>query len=83
MSLQEAVGDDRISERLIQWLHGASIEVVPLGQRAVERLRAQFDPGTEVFVNFLPNGRISESIQTAKALNQAGFKPIRAEYARC
>ena len=75
-SVLETVGDDPISERMIKWLHGASIEVVPLGRQAVEDLRTQFDPGTDIFVNFLPKGAASDSVETAKALKRAGFNPI-------
>ncbi len=41
---------------------------------AIDALHDQFDPGTEVYVNFLPNGDYRAVLDTATRLRRAGFR---------
>jgi methylenetetrahydrofolate reductase (NADPH) len=61
---------------LVDLLHHASIEIAPDHARSVDILHDQFDPGTEVFVNFIPNGDYRPIIDTAQRLRRAGFSPV-------
>ena len=45
----------------------------PDSARAIAALHEQFDPGTEVFVNFLPDGDYRAVAETAARLRRAGF----------
>jgi methylenetetrahydrofolate reductase (NADPH) len=61
--------------RLVELLHGASIEVAAHPEVAA-KLRGAFDPGTEVFINQPPSGDYRACVATAAALHRAGFVPV-------
>jgi methylenetetrahydrofolate reductase (NADPH) len=64
-----------VQERLVRLLQAASIEIAPKAV-AVAHLRIAFDPGTDVFVNQIPEGDDSDVVATAVALRRAGFQPV-------
>jgi methylenetetrahydrofolate reductase (NADPH) len=61
---------------LIDLLNHASIEITAGSLRAIAALQDQFDPGTEVFVNFMPGGDWRTVADTAIAVRRAGFQPV-------
>lgn len=61
---------------LVDLLTGASLEIAPGHPKAIDALHDQFDPGTEVYVNFLPNGDHGAVLDTATRLRRAGFEPV-------
>jgi len=61
---------------MIDLLHHASVEVSPHAHKAAGLLRDKFDPGTDVFISFLPTGDYKEVVKTAAALRHAGFNPV-------
>ena len=61
---------------LAEFLAQASIEIAPGRPQALDALREHFDPGTEVFVNFLPNGDAGAVAETAVQVRRAGFVPV-------
>lgn len=71
----EAVGVGSAS-LLVNLLHHASIEIAAGHARSVDILHDQFDPGTEVYVNFMPNGDYRPIADTARRLRRAGFNPV-------
>jgi methylenetetrahydrofolate reductase (NADPH) len=67
---------DRPSTRLRRLLAQASVEVSAREGSAVERVRANFPKGTEVFVNALPGDDLRRSIELAARLRAAGYEPV-------
>ena len=61
---------------LVELLHHASIEIAAGHPRTVDALHDQVDPGTEVFVNFMPKGDYRVVTETATRLRRAGFHPV-------
>ncbi len=61
---------------LVDLLGRASIEIAPARPHAIEALKDQFDPGTEVYINFLPNGDHRDVVKTAAWVRRAGFMPV-------
>jgi methylenetetrahydrofolate reductase (NADPH) len=61
---------------LVDLLNHASIEIAAGSARALAALHDQFDPGTEVFVNFIPGGDWRVVADTAAALRRGGFHPV-------
>jgi methylenetetrahydrofolate reductase (NADPH) len=61
---------------LVDLLNHASIEIAAGSTRAIAALHEQFDPGTEVFVNFLPDGDHRAVAETAAGLRRSGFQPV-------
>ena len=57
-------------------LSGASVEVTPGDLKQVATLAQYFATGTDVHVTYLPNGNVSETVATARALREAGFNPV-------
>lgn len=65
-----------VAALLVDLLNHASIEVAAGSARAIAALHDQFDPGTEVFINVLPDGDYRVVADTAAALRRAGFQPV-------
>ena len=61
---------------LVALLSRASIEIAAGHPRTMDTLHDQFDPGTEVFVNFTPSGDYPAVAETAAQLRRAGFNPV-------
>jgi methylenetetrahydrofolate reductase (NADPH) len=68
--------EDGVAPLLVELLTHASIEISAGSSRAVAALHDQFDPGTEVFVNFIPGGDWRVIAETAAAVRRAGFQPV-------
>lgn len=62
--------------RMIDLLHHASVEVSPHAHRVAGTLRDKFDPGTDIFISFVPSTDYREVVKTAAALRHAGFNPV-------
>lgn len=71
-----ASGGNPAAPLLVELLHHASVEIAAGSGKALAQLHEHFDPGTEVFVNFLPSGDWRPVADTAAALRRAGFKPV-------
>lgn len=67
-------GTGGFQQTLIGLLHEASVEVTP--RAATPALRDLYDPGTEVFVSFLPGGDWRAVAATAAELRRQGFCPV-------
>jgi methylenetetrahydrofolate reductase (NADPH) len=65
-----------VAALLVDLLGHASIEITAGSARAITALHDQFDPGTEVFVNFIPGGDWRVIADTAAAVRRAGFQPV-------
>lgn len=65
-----------IAPVLVELLRHASVEITAGSPRAIAHLHDQFDPGSEVFVNFLPDGDYRTVVDTAVALRRAGFQAV-------
>jgi methylenetetrahydrofolate reductase (NADPH) len=70
------MADGPAARVLAKLLSGASIEVSPGNLRAVAALRNRFAPGTEVFINFLPDTEHRVVVETASALWAANYEPV-------
>lgn len=62
--------------RMIDLLHHVSVEVSPHAHGAANAMRDKFDPGTDVFISFVPSSDYREAVKTAAALRHAGFNPV-------
>lgn len=71
-----ASGGNPAAPVLVELLHNASVEISAGSAKALTHLHEHFDPGTEVFVNFLPGGDWRPVADTAAALRRAGFRPV-------
>ncbi len=71
-----AIAGSPFAPLLVDLLGHASIEIAPGRPHAIAALHDQFDPGTEVFVNFLPNGDHRIVADTAARLRRTGFVPV-------
>src|SRR5690554_4490483 len=76
LALQPLAEGNPVAPLLVDLLTRASIEVAAGSRTALAHLREYFDPGTEVFVNFLPGGDWRPVADTAMALHRAGFVPV-------
>ena len=76
------MADGLAARVLVKLLSGASIEVSPGNARAVAALRDRFSPGTEVFINFLPDTQHRTVVETAMALRAANYEPVPHVVAR-
>lgn len=65
-----------VAALLVDLLGRASVEITAGSARAIAALHDQFDPGTEVFVNFIPGGDWRVIADTAAAVRRAGFQPV-------
>ena len=61
---------------LVDLLNHASVEIAAGSAKALAAVHENFDPGTEVFVNFLPGGDWRTVAETATALRRGGFQPV-------
>lgn len=61
---------------LLNLLTHASLEISAGNAKAVAHVRDNFDPGAEVFINFLPNGDHRVVAETAVQLRRGGFVPV-------
>lgn len=61
---------------LVDLLHRASLEISAGNAKAIAHVRENFDPGAEVFINFVPDGDARPIVETAIALRRAGFTPV-------
>ncbi len=61
---------------LVDLLNHASVEIAAGSAKALAAVRENFDPGTEVFVNFLPGGDWRAVAESAIALRREGFEPV-------
>lgn len=61
---------------LITLLHQSSVEITPNAPGAAQSLRDKFDPGTDVFISFLPGTGFERTIGAAAALRKSGFNPV-------
>ena len=73
---QNRAGDDTTAALLVDLLNHASVEIAAGSAKALVAVHENFDPGTEVFVNFLPGGDWRTIAETATALRRAGFQPV-------
>jgi methylenetetrahydrofolate reductase (NADPH) len=69
-------GADAVAPLLVDLLNRASVEIAAGSPKALIAVRENFDPGTEVFVNFLPGGDWRTVADTASALRREGFQPV-------
>lgn len=65
-----------VAPLLVELLNHASLEIAAGNERAIAALHEQFDPGTEVFINFLPDGDYHVVAETAVRVRRAGFNPV-------
>jgi len=65
-----------VAPLLVELLNHASLEIAAGNERAIAALHEQFDPGTEVFINFLPDGDYHVVGETAVRVRRAGFNPV-------
>jgi methylenetetrahydrofolate reductase (NADPH) len=63
------------SDRLIELLSSASVEVSSRGHQLAE-LKDQFAAGTDVTITFLPGDNFGHNVATAEAIRRAGFNPV-------
>jgi methylenetetrahydrofolate reductase (NADPH) len=74
--LQTGLSGEAPAAILVDLLNHASIEIAAGSSRALAALHDQFDPGTDVFVNFIPGGDWRVVADTAAALRRGGFHPV-------
>lgn len=74
--LQTGPAESAVAPILVDLLNHASVEITAGSPRAIAALHEQFDPGTEVFVNFIPGGDWRTVAETATAVRRAGFQPV-------
>jgi methylenetetrahydrofolate reductase (NADPH) len=67
---------DVVAPLLVDLLNRASVEIAAGSAKALIAVRENFDPGTEVFVNFLPGGDWRSVADSAAALRREGFQPV-------
>jgi methylenetetrahydrofolate reductase (NADPH) len=57
-------------------LRGYSIEISPRESRIVDHIPSQLDPGTEVFLNWVPGANPTNMVASAIKLRHAGLIPV-------
>jgi methylenetetrahydrofolate reductase (NADPH) len=61
---------------LVELLTDASIEIAAGGARAIATVHEHLDPGTDVYVNFVPGSDYRAVVETAARLRGAGYRPV-------
>lgn len=64
------------TQNILKFLHNTSLEVTPGGAKKIEDFRTMLRPGTTVFVTFLPDSDIADTVATVKRLFAEGMKPV-------
>lgn len=59
-----------------EFVKGFSIETTPKGALNVERFSDYLEPGTQVYVTFLPGSDFSDTLATCKRLAKEGMTPV-------
>lgn len=68
--------ESAVAAILVHLLNHASVEIAAGSAKALATVRENFDPGTQVFVNFLPGADWRVVAATATALRREGFQPV-------
>lgn len=71
-----AAGKADFQQTLIGLLHRVSVEVTPHGTPLPRGLRKLYDPGTDIFVSFLPGADWRDSVEATAELRRRGFSPV-------
>jgi methylenetetrahydrofolate reductase (NADPH) len=64
------------TQNIIKFLDNCSVEVTPGGAKKIENFRDMLQPGTVVFVTFLPGSDFNDTVATVKRLFADGMKPV-------
>jgi methylenetetrahydrofolate reductase (NADPH) len=65
--------EEGLKERIRHFVRGASTEITPSDEKHLPKLVALLPPGTAVYVAQPPNATLDHVVQTALAVQQAGF----------
>lgn len=65
-----------VRQEIITFLSKCSVEVTPGGAAKIPDFREVLDPGTSVFVTFLPGSDFNATLATVKRLKEEGMYPI-------
>jgi methylenetetrahydrofolate reductase (NADPH) len=69
----QTTSEEGLKERIMRFVRGASTEITPSDQQRLPDLVALLPPGTAVYVAHTPNATLDQVVQTALAVQQAGF----------
>lgn len=76
MSVISAEEDRAFAPLLVELLTHASIEIAAGGAKAIATVHEHLDPGTDVYVNFVPGRDYGAVVETAARLRSAGYRPV-------
>jgi methylenetetrahydrofolate reductase (NADPH) len=71
--MTESVGE---ALSVADMLRGYSIEINPSESKAIDAAPARLDPGTEVFLNWVPGANPKNAVAPAAKLRRAGLVPV-------
>src|ERR1700722_12993965 len=69
----DAPAAEDVKERIVAFMHGASTEITPSEEGRLAELKSILRAGTTVYVAHTPNAGFAQVIQTALAVQRAGF----------
>jgi len=65
-----------LKQSIAGFMRNYSCETTPAAARKIERFGDYLQPGTSVFITFLPGSDFDETIETARKLKNQGFVPV-------
>lgn len=65
--------EEHLKERIVRFFRGASTEITPVDEKRLPEMAALLAPGTAVYVAHTPKTTLHHVVQTALAVQRAGF----------
>ena len=63
-----------LKERIVIFMRAASVEITPAEQKHLPALREMLPAGTSVYVSHVPSATLAQVVETALAVQEAGFQ---------